>query len=65
MGKGLAIVGGLLVLVGVTWGLQGMGVIGGSAMSGKTVWAVVGPVVAVVGAVIVAIGLRAGRRDRP
>ena len=53
--------GAFLVLIGVVWFLQGIDVLGGSVMSGVTVWAVVGPVVAVVGAVLVASGLRGGR----
>ncbi len=61
---GLMIVGGLLVLAGVTFGLQGMGVLGGSAMSGKTLWAVIGPVIGVVGLVLVARGLRVSDRHR-
>jgi hypothetical protein len=48
--KVLVGVGALLVLVGAVWTLQGVGVLGGSAMSGQPLWAVVGPVVAVVGA---------------
>jgi len=64
MRKGLVVVGGLLVLAGVTFGLQGMGVLGGSAMSGKTLWAVFGPVIALVGVVLVASGLRARDRHR-
>jgi len=54
--------GVLLVLIGVVWGLQGLGVFGGSAMSGKTLWAVVGPIVAVIGASLVVTGLRAPSR---
>jgi hypothetical protein len=57
----LVVVGGVLVLAGVTFGLQGLGVIGGSAMSGKTVWALIGPILAVVGLVVLA---RATRSDR-
>ena len=58
MNKGLVVVGALLVLAGVTFGLQGMGVLGGSAMSGKTLWAVVGPIVAVLGLGAVVAGVR-------
>ena len=54
--------GALLVLIGVVWGLQGLGVFGGSAMSGKTLWAVVGPIVAVIGVVLVVTGFRAPSR---
>ena len=64
MRKGLVIFGGLVVLAGITFGLQGMGVLGGSAMSGKTLWAVLGPVIAVLGLVLVVSGLRAGDRRR-
>jgi hypothetical protein len=55
-------VGALLVLAGVTFGLQGLGVVGGSAMSGKTLWAVIGPLLALVGVALVVVGLRGGNR---
>ncbi|HWB36966.1 MAG TPA: hypothetical protein VHA75_13180 [Rugosimonospora sp.] len=59
-----AVVVGVLALVaGVIWTLQGFDVLGGSAMSGKTLWQVVGPIVAVVGIVLVVAGTR--RRSRP
>jgi len=64
MRKGMAIVGGLLVLAGITFGLQGVGVLGGSAMSGKTLWAVLGPAIAVVGVVLIASARRVGDRRR-
>jgi len=54
------VLGVVLVVVGAVWTLQGVGVIGGSAMSGVTLWAVVGPLVAIAG---VAIALPA-RRSR-
>ena len=41
--------GVLVTLAGIIFTLQGTGVIGGSAMSGVTLWAVAGPVIAVVG----------------
>jgi len=43
------IVGVLLLLVGVLWTLQGLGYVGGSAMSGVTLWAIIGPIVALAG----------------
>lgn len=58
------IVGALAVLVGVVWTLQGLGQLGGSAMTGEPIWAVVGPVVGLVGLVLVVVGLRS-RRRRP
>jgi hypothetical protein len=51
-------VGALLVLVGAVWFLQGIDVLGGSGMSGKTLWAVVGPIVALVGVAMFVVGLR-------
>ncbi|HEY1920777.1 MAG TPA: hypothetical protein VGH27_34845 [Streptosporangiaceae bacterium] len=51
-------IGVLLLLAGVIFTLQGLGAIGGSAMSDVTLWAVAGPVIAVVGVVVAAIGLR-------
>jgi hypothetical protein len=57
----LAGVGGLIAFIGVIWTLQGLGFIGGSVMSGVTLWAVVGPVVIVVGTAVAAIGMRGPR----
>jgi hypothetical protein len=50
--------GALIALLGVIFTLQGVGAIGGSAMSGVTFWAVAGPVIALVGLVMAAAGLR-------
>jgi hypothetical protein len=52
------VAGVLLVVIGGVWTLQGLGVVGGSVMSGDRTWAVIGPVVAVVGLVVIGIGLR-------
>jgi hypothetical protein len=54
----LIVVGLLLVAMGLVWMLQGLGVIGGSAMSGHTLWAVVGPIVALAGLALVLRGTR-------
>jgi hypothetical protein len=58
MGWILVVVGVLLVLTGLVWTLQGLDVLGGSAMSGTTIWAVIGPIVAVVGLVVLLSGVR-------
>lgn len=46
------VVGVLLIAVGLLWTLQGLGVVGGSPMTGVTLWAAVGPVVAVGGVLL-------------
>ena len=59
----LAGAGLLIAVVGVIFTLQGVGVIGGSFMSGTTTWAVAGPVIALVGLALVILALR--RRPAP
>jgi hypothetical protein len=59
----LLVAGGLLLtLAGVIFALQGVGVIGGSFMSGTTTWAVIGPLIALAGLALVVLGLRRPRR---
>ena len=53
--------GVLLFLIGLLWALQGLGAVGGSSMSGNTVWAVIGPVVAIFGVWLVVRAVRARR----
>jgi hypothetical protein len=57
----LTAVGVVATIAGVIWALQGFGVIGGSFMSGNSVWAIIGPVVAVAGLVLTGIGVRRAR----
>lgn len=54
----------VLVVVGLVWFLQGVGVLGGSPMTGVTLWAVVGPALALVG-LSLALSGRGGRGGRP
>ena len=54
----LLIVGGLMVLVGVVWLLQGVGILPGSFMTGQLFWAVMGAIFLVVGGLLVFAGLR-------
>lgn len=58
---GLVAGGALLVVVGVVWTLQGLGRLPGSIMSGVTFWAIVGPLVALLG---VTLAMRGWGRDR-
>ena len=57
-------VGLVMVLLGAVWFAQGIGWLGGSSMSGETRWAVIGPVVAVLGVVLASIGLTGATRRR-
>jgi hypothetical protein len=41
---GLVLIGSLLCLIGAVWIGQGLGVIGGSFMTGEGIWAVIGAV---------------------
>lgn len=54
----------LAVVLGSVWTLQGLDLLGGSGgMNGKGIWAVIGPIVALGGIVLIVRGLRI--RSRP
>ena len=53
--------GVLLILMGVVWTLQGLGYLAGSVMTGVTFWAIVGPIIAIIGVLVVARAFRAGQ----
>jgi hypothetical protein len=50
------VVGVLLVLSGAVWFLQGIDVLHGSSMSGEAIWAVIGPITALVGVLLIRFG---------
>ena len=58
----LLIVGGLMILMGGVWLLQGIGVLPGSFMTGQPFWAIMGAVFLVVGGILVLAGFRLNRR---
>jgi hypothetical protein len=60
----LLIVGGLIILMGGVWLLQGISILPGSFMTGQTFWAVMGVVFMVVGSLLVLAGFRLNRRRR-
>ncbi len=47
------VLGGFMAIVGALWTFQGLGYLGGSAMSGVEFWAKLGPVVAGLGVALV------------
>jgi hypothetical protein len=57
----LGVAGALLLIAGTVFALQGFGVLGGSTMSGSHFWAAAGPVIAVVGLVLIGGAARYGR----
>lgn len=52
----------LAVVIGAVWTVQGLGYVDGSVMTDQKIWAVVGPVVALAGLVVLWLGLRSRRR---
>ncbi|MGO4690140.1 hypothetical protein [Glaciibacter sp. 2TAF33] len=54
--------GVILSCAGLVWTLQGFNVLRGSVMSGSSMWATIGPIVLLVGLVLVAIAI--ARRSR-
>lgn len=59
---GLITAGAIIALAGLVFTLQGIGVLKGSTMSNTTFWSVAGPVIAVVGLVIIRLGARRDTR---
>ena len=59
----LLIAGGLMILMGGIWLLQGIGILPGSFMTGQTFWAVMGAAFLAVGGLVILTGFRLnGRR---
>lgn len=54
----MVVVGALAVIIGGVWIGQGANLIPGSFMTGSRMWFVIGVVVAVVGVVLLVLGLR-------
>ena len=57
--------GAVTALLGLLFGGQGLNLIPGSFMTGNRTWFWVGLVLVIVGAVLLAAGLRRGRAARP
>lgn len=58
----LVAAGVIAALLGVVFTLQGLGFLGGSPMTGSPIWAVIGPIIATCGIVVIVFALRDGRR---
>lgn len=60
----MLIIAAVLIVIGTVWALQGLGVLGGSAMSGNSMWAIIGPIAVVVGIGVGLVAVRRGARPR-
>jgi hypothetical protein len=58
----LVIVGVVLTFFGVVFALQGVGFLPGSAMTGVALWAILGPIIAIVGLVCIGLAVVGFRR---
>ena len=54
----LVAAGAVAVAAGIIFALQGFGVVGGSVMSGSSLWAALGPLIAGAGLLAVVTGVR-------
>lgn len=59
----LLILGAVFLAAGLLWLGQGVGLIGGSFMTGEALWAVIGAVCIVLGALLIRAGARWRRAD--
>jgi hypothetical protein len=60
----LTIVAAVLIVFGTVFTLQGIGLLGGSAMTGDRTWAVIGPILVVIGLLLALWAMRRGARSR-
>jgi uncharacterized BrkB/YihY/UPF0761 family membrane protein len=56
--------GVVLAAIGLVWTLQGFNVLQGSVMSGSSLWAIIGPIVLVVGVILIVIAIVIASRRR-
>ncbi|MCF4121035.1 hypothetical protein L1785_08575 [Antribacter sp. KLBMP9083] len=61
MKSGLMALGVVLVIIGCVFTLQGLGYLAGSVMTGVTLWAIIGPILALAGIALIVWAARAGR----
>jgi len=52
------VIGIIALAAGIIWTLQGFNVLRGSVMSGQTMWQIIGPIVALIGAILVIFSAR-------
>jgi hypothetical protein len=57
------VAGIVIALLGILFTLQGIGVVSGSSMSNTTTWTLLGPIIAIVGVLLIVRGTRAVSND--
>ncbi|HEY9336599.1 MAG TPA: hypothetical protein VIQ79_19335 [Kribbella sp.] len=63
MGKIVVIaLAALLIAIGGVWTFQGLGYLKGSSMTGSSLWATVGPIVAAFGVALLYVAIRGPRK---
>ena len=60
----LVAAGALIAIAGIVWTLQGLGYVTGSFMTGATLWAIIGPITALAGLALIAVGMLRRRIPR-
>jgi hypothetical protein len=58
---GLVALGGVMIVAGLVFALQGLDYLKGSQMSGVEFWAIVGPLIAGLGVALMIVGLQRRR----
>jgi uncharacterized membrane protein len=56
--------GVLAIVLGALWTLQGLDILTDSKMSGKETWVIVGPIVALIGLILIVVGVRVRSRSK-
>jgi hypothetical protein len=59
----LWVIAAVLIVLGGLFTLQGLGIVGGSGMTGDRTWAVIGPVMVVIGLGLGLFAVRRGNRS--
>ena len=54
----------LAVVIGAVWTLQGLNILTDSQMSDNKTWALIGPIVALAGLILIILGVRARSRSK-
>ncbi|MFF0270680.1 hypothetical protein [Kribbella sp. NPDC004536] len=63
MGKIVAIAfAALLIAIGGVWTFQGLGYLKGSSMTGQTLWATIGPIIAAFGVALIFVAIRGPKK---